>query len=131
MKKLTLVLALIALATLPAFAGPKAPAKAAAPKISEAAHKEAAEIFTQRCVACHGATGLGDGVAAAAMNPKPRNYGDPAWQKSVTDDYIEKVIREGGQAVGKSPLMPPNPDLVSKPEVVAALREKVRSFAKK
>ena len=37
----------------------------------------------------------------------------------------------GGAAVGKSPLMPANPDLSSQPEVVQALVKRVRSFAPK
>jgi mono/diheme cytochrome c family protein len=97
-------------------------------RISSADRKEAHEIFTTRCATCHGPFGRGDGPGAAALNPKPRNYADPAWQKSVTDAQIEKAIVEGGAAVGKSPLMVPNPDLAGKPGVVAALRDKVRSF---
>ena len=77
---------------------------------------------------CHGAGGKGDGQAAAALNPKPRNYTDKAWQATVPDAEIEKAILEGGAAVGKSNLMPPNPDLKDKPDVVRALRAKVRSF---
>ena len=38
------------------------------------------------------------------------------------------IIKFGGAAVGKSPAMPPNPDLVAKAEVVTALREHVRSL---
>lgn len=32
------------------------------------------ELFQAQCVACHGATGHGDGPAAAGLNPKPRNF---------------------------------------------------------
>lgn len=31
-------------------------------------------IFTSNCTSCHGAEGKGDGPAAAAFNPKPRNF---------------------------------------------------------
>lgn len=104
---------------------------AQAPKVSITAadRKEAHELFTMRCAACHGQFGRGDGPGAAGLNPKPRNYADAAWQKTVTDEEIEKAIVYGGAAVGKSPQMIANPDLQSKPGVVAALREKVRSFA--
>ena len=78
---------------------------------------QAQEMFTMRCVPCHGATGHGDGPGAAALNPKPRNYTDTTWQKSITDDQIRKTILYGGAAVGKSPLMPANPDLDGKPEL--------------
>jgi hypothetical protein len=63
------------------------------------------------------------------MNPKPRSFGDAEWQKSVTDAQIEQAILGGGPAIGKSPLMPPNPDLSAKADVVKALRAMVRGFA--
>lgn len=92
---------------------------------------KAKEIFSQRCVPCHGSTGQGDGPASASLNPKPRKYADHAWQTSVTDDYIEKIIKMGGAAVGKSPAMPNNPDLNNSPAVVAGLKDIVRSFDQK
>lgn len=63
--------------------------------------------FKQLCATCHGPSGKGDGPAAAAIKPKPRDLTDPAWQKSVTDEYLVKVIQKGGAAVGKSPMMTP------------------------
>lgn len=102
----------------------------AAVKISPAARQEAQQIFATRCAACHGPQGRGDGPGAAGLKPPPRNYHDPAWQATVKDDEIEKAIVYGGAAVGKSPGMIGNPDLGSKPEVVAALREIVREFGK-
>lgn len=112
----------------PAAATATASADAAAPAGGAAA--EAKQIFTSRCVSCHGANGQGDGVAAAALNPKPRAYSDKEWQASVTDEHIAKVIVEGGAAVGKSALMPPNPDLASKKEVVDALVAMIRAYGK-
>lgn len=90
--------------------------------------KEAATLLASRCAACHGTAGKGDGPAAGGLNPKPRSFGDPAWQKSVTDEHLAKVIVEGGAAVGKSPLMTANPDLKDKPEVVKALVKAIRAF---
>jgi len=101
----------------------------AAEQIPPAAMKEAQEIYTQRCTTCHGPTGKGDGPVGAVLSPKPRDLGDPAWQKSVTDEHIEKIIVGGGPAVGKSPLMTASPDLSAKPDVVKALRAMVRNFA--
>jgi mono/diheme cytochrome c family protein len=88
-------------------------------------------IFSTRCATCHGQDGKGDGPAAQALNPKPRNYSDPEWQKSVTDAQIKKTIVEGGAAVGKSPLMAPNADLADKPVVLDELVKIVRGFAPK
>jgi mono/diheme cytochrome c family protein len=98
------------------------------PTVSPTAKAEANEIFVGRCVTCHGENGQGDGPGSAALDPKPAKFGDPAWQASVTDEHIESIIKFGGSAVGKSPTMPPNPDLQGKPEVVTALRMKVRAF---
>jgi pyruvate dehydrogenase E2 component (dihydrolipoamide acetyltransferase) len=64
----------------------------------------------------------------AEAETKPRDYSDAAWQKSVDDAYLAKVIVEGGAAVGKSPLMVANADLKDKPAVVTELVAKVRSF---
>ncbi len=97
--------------------------------IPEAAKQEAQQLFTTRCSTCHGARGAGDGPASAGLTPKPRNFQDKGWQSSITDGAIEKVILEGGMAVGKSPAMPPNPDLNEKKDVVRALRAQIRGLA--
>jgi len=96
---------------------------------SAEAQKEAQQIFSTRCFTCHGATGEGNGPGSAALTPKPRNFTDATWQASVNDDHIAKIIQYGGAAVGKSPSMPSNPDLMSKPEVVRALVAHVRSLS--
>jgi len=100
-------------------------AAAYAEDIPPAATQEADTVWQQRCATCHGATGKGDGAAAAALTPKPRDFTSAAWQSSVTDAHIEKIIAEGGQSVGLSMLMVANPDLVAKPEVIKALRAHV------
>lgn len=98
--------------------------------ITDAHRAEAKEIFSGRCTPCHGQTGAGDGAASASLSPRPRNLQDPAWQKEVSDEYIEKIIKYGGAAVGRAPMMPANPDLAAKDATVAALREYVRTLAK-
>ncbi|HKO47430.1 MAG TPA: c-type cytochrome [Polyangiaceae bacterium] len=89
---------------------------------------EARKLFTTKCVVCHGDHGAGDGPGAAALNPKPRAFGDANWQTSVTDEQIKKTILEGGAAVGKNAAMPANPDLTDKPDVLTALAKIVRDF---
>jgi mono/diheme cytochrome c family protein len=95
-----------------------------------AVQTEAAKIFIMRCAMCHGPTGAGSGSAAANLSPKPRNLQDSAWQDSVDDAYIEKIIKLGGLGVGKSAAMPPNPDIADNEPVVKALVTKVRSLRK-
>jgi mono/diheme cytochrome c family protein len=109
---------------------PVAVAKPAEPSAGTGAGaaREAKKYFKQKCVVCHGDKGAGDGPGASALNPKPRAFGDAAWQGAVTDDQIKNAILGGGAAVGKSPIMPGNPDLKNKPEVTAELVKLVRAF---
>ena len=61
--------------------------------------------YDQFCAACHGATGKGDGAAAAALDPKPRDLSNAEFTSTVSNEHLYKVISEGGPAVGLSPLM--------------------------
>lgn len=101
-------------------------ATAAQAQITPEARAKAKDIYANRCAACHGVDGKGDGPGAANLTPKPPNFQDKRWQGALTDQDIEKAILYGGAAVGKSPMMPSNPDLESDPAVVAALRAQVR-----
>jgi hypothetical protein len=47
----------------------------------------------------------------------------------VTDDQIKKTITGGGASVGKSNLMPAQPDLANKPEVLDGIVKIIRGFA--
>jgi mono/diheme cytochrome c family protein len=91
---------------------------------------QAQAMFNTVCVMCHGADGTGNGPAAASLNPKPRNYTDPAWQASITDDQIKDIILKGGAGVGKSPAMPGQPQLQDHPEVLDGLIKIIRGFGK-
>lgn len=103
--------------------------KRAAPPAAMSADEQAKKMFETVCAMCHGADGTGNGPAAANLNPKPRNYTDPAWQATVTDEEIRKIILLGGQAVGKSATMPGQPQLKDQPEVLDALVKLIRGFA--
>lgn len=91
---------------------------------------QAEAMFATVCVTCHGTDGTGTGPAAASLNPKPRNYTDPQWQASTTDDQIKEIILKGGQGVGKSPMMPGQPQLADQPEVLEGLVKIIRGFGK-
>lgn len=111
------------------------PAGSSTPSTSQgssasAAAFEARSLFQSVCATCHGPDGKGNGVAAAALDPKPRNYTDKAWQASVTDDDLRKIILFGGAAVGKSAVMPGTPQLKDKPEQLTALIQIIRAFGK-
>jgi len=95
------------------------------PTDAELAAAEA--IYRERCSNCHGPEGRGDGASAQGLVPPPRNYHDPVFQRSVTDEHLEQIIEVGGAELKLSASMPPNPDLWGQ-KVVRALRMKVRSF---
>lgn len=103
---------------------------AAAAAITPQARADAADIFESRCVACHGEEGRGDGPAASNLNPKPIDFHNRRWQKSIDDATIARAIVQGGSAVGVSGEMAANPDLADEPAVVAALVVRVRELGK-
>jgi len=51
-------------------------------------------IYTQLCAVCHGNKGAGDGITAAALQPKPANFLTSAFQEQ-TDGAIFYKISEG------------------------------------
>lgn len=68
--------------------------------------KAGKEKYTVLCASCHGNSGKGDGPAAAALTPKPRSLADEKYMKTLSNEYLFKIIKNGGASVGKSPLMP-------------------------
>ncbi len=84
--------------------------------------------YSTFCASCHGEKGDGKGPAGMALKPVPRNFvtwNDP----SITDEYIAKIIKDGGPAVGKSALMAPWGGVLSAEELQQMV-EKVKSFRK-
>lgn len=82
---------------------------------------DGATLFASACARCHGSEGLG-GV------PQPggvvsRNLADPAFQRAMTDDQLEAIIRNG-----KPPAMPAFGHVFGD-EQIAALVDHVRSLA--
>lgn len=59
--------------------------------------------FQNYCVLCHGAEGKGDGRAARLHTPRPFNL----TMSMAPRDYIEQVVRKGGEAMGRGKGMPP------------------------
>lgn len=54
------------------------------------------ELFTQQCVTCHGAEGKGNGPAAAAMNPPPRNFtAADGWKNGHKPSRIYGTLTKG------------------------------------
>jgi mono/diheme cytochrome c family protein len=136
MRNLWIALALILCAACGKNEKPPPPSNAnylqeSGPPSKQPAGDAAKNYFQQTCSLCHGVDGTGNGPMAAQLNPKPRNYTDPNWQASVTDDEIRAIIIGGGQAVGKSNSMPPNPGLKDDRALLDGLVKIIRGFGKK
>ncbi len=78
---------------------------------------EGKKIFEANCASCHGVGGHGDGVAAAALKPKPRNLTDKAYMSKRSWEELHKVISEGGANSGFSALMPAWKGALKKPQI--------------
>lgn len=61
--------------------------------------------YREACASCHGESGGGNGPEAQGIVPKPSDFTSKAFWLTRNQPHVEKVIREGGAAVGKSPLM--------------------------
>ena len=97
--------------------------------LDDDARAEARWLYDTRCSYCHGPMGRGDGDGAVGLDPRPRDFTRSHFLSDRGSGHVETVILRGGTAVGLSALMPPNPDLKAKPDVVAALRDIVRDLA--
>ncbi len=54
-----------------------------------------ASVYAERCSGCHGDDGRGDGPAAAALVPKPRNFHDAAFWQTHTAADLKVVVNKG------------------------------------
>ena len=69
------------------------------------------QLYQMRCSPCHGSDGKANTPTAQFLNPKPRDHTDGAYMNTLSKQHLSKVISQGGPAVGKSPIMPPQADL--------------------
>ncbi|MGQ4807715.1 hypothetical protein NKDENANG_01070 [Candidatus Entotheonellaceae bacterium PAL068K] len=68
-------------------------------------------LYQQRCAPCHGPDGKANTPTARALTPKPRDHSNGAYMNKLSQTHLVKVLKQGGMAVGKSPIMPPQADL--------------------
>jgi len=100
--------ALAALAMVSAVAAPAEEAARSDGALLPRASREAAIfrgglVYANYCVTCHGMNADGNGRAARLYNPRPANLR----QSDKNDAYIRLIVTRGGEALGRSPKMPP------------------------
>ena len=86
------------------------------------------DTYQLYCASCHGPKGAGDGPTSTSLDPKPAKHNDGDYMNPLSDEHLSKVIKEGGVAVGKSPLMAPWGGTLSD-EQVADVIAFIRSLA--
>ena len=72
------------------------------------------EIYQTNCLACHGEQGLGDGPAAANLNPAPASIAHTA--QMLSDAYLFYRLSEGGGFAPFNSAMPAWKDKLSEDE---------------
>jgi mono/diheme cytochrome c family protein len=66
--------------------------------------------YETTCYPCHGTGGKGDGPAAVALNPKPRDHTNGEYMNKLTNRHIFDIVHGGG-ANFNMPGMPAQPRL--------------------
>jgi mono/diheme cytochrome c family protein len=59
---------------------------------------EEEDLFHNVCARCHGADGTG-GPPDPLGNPGPKNFTDPVFQRSMTDEQLRNAIENGNRGM--------------------------------
>lgn len=92
---------------------------------TEASIARGKEVYAANCVACHGDTGLGDGIAGKAMNPPPANLHEDHVQ-ILTDGAMFAIIHNGVDGTG----MPGFEDVIEEEDIWNVINY-IRTFKEK
>jgi cytochrome c oxidase cbb3-type subunit III len=102
------------------------------PALAEAQGKSdrGRELYVEYCLQCHG--GRGEGWGWGNKVPPPPvpipDLSDAKLMQGLSDQYLFDIIKGGGEAVGKTRLMPPA-DRVMSDEEIREVVSYVRSLA--
>lgn len=70
---------------------------------AQVAVERGAQVYFTYCVSCHGVQADGNGRRARVLTVPPTDLRF----RYVPDSHVESIIRQGGEAVGRSSIMPP------------------------
>ena len=79
------------------------------------------------CFKCHGVEGRGNGRLAEFLDPSPRNFTNPDWQKNRTDGELLWIIKNGSEGTGMASMAPSE----ISPEEAWFVIAYIRTFGKK
>jgi mono/diheme cytochrome c family protein len=77
-------------------------------------------LFQTHCTRCHGREGQGDGADAASLSIRPRDLTD-GYVRKLSRKHLDRVIRDGGAAVGLSKDMPGFGDTLSEHDIASLI----------
>lgn len=86
-----------------------------------------AALHLKDCADCHGVDGKAN-VIVMHMDQAPKDQSDPAYMKTLPDEYLYLAICKGGLAVGKNGVMPAWGDVLSDQEIKDLVAQ-IRSFS--
>lgn len=72
----------------------------------EASLSEGARIYLERCAACHGKEGRGDGKMAEMFPVPMPDFTDAERMRTQNDAALKEIISVGGGPLGRAPFMP-------------------------
>jgi len=81
-----------------------------------------ADLYKTYCWQCHGMQADGMGVNIPDMSVQPRDHTDTKAMTARSDEELFKAIKNGGQAIEKSVLMPPWGEVMSDEEIQSLVR---------
>lgn len=94
------------------------------------AAEKTAVVFQELCSVCHGVGGKGDGPSAQGLEPKPADFSNCKTMAKDSDEVLLKIIKGGGQSVGRSTVMPAWGDALSEQQI-RELVKFIRGFCRK
>ena len=77
---------------------------------------EGQTIHFEHCAQCHGYDGKAE-VIIMHMDEPPKDQSDPEYMSQLNDQYLYLAICKGGEAVGKSIVMPGWGDMFTDQEI--------------
>jgi mono/diheme cytochrome c family protein len=78
-------------------------------------------IFYQQCVWCHADQTPAGPSNRSNVTPSPPLWNDGAILNPLSDEYLGKVIGQGGSAMGRSAMMPPYGNMLTQAEIRALI----------
>ncbi len=78
---------------------------------------DGARVYASQCGGCHGDEGKGDGPAAAAVLPKPKDLRSPEVWRDRNDAALRELVKRGKPGT----MMPPFEGILSDEEVAAVV----------